>query len=170
MATITQTGASVATTSIAALALAYDVKDQPLTIDASCDRSMIFVGEEALQENDPHIAPGNARPSPASRAPPPNFRAASPWIGRQSAFKYCRPNDNQTSSEWPGDLLERWNCGSSDAPTWVRSATSSSLRSNVQKAHILKEINGQLANGSTVRFKSLLIKQASTPFHLNRAM
>lgn len=31
-------------------------------------------------------------------------------------------------------------------------------------AHILKGTNGRLANGGTVRVKSLLIKQASTPF------
>src|SRR5882757_6863171 len=36
------------------------VKDQPLTIDASCDRSMFFVWEEVFQDNDLHIVLGNA--------------------------------------------------------------------------------------------------------------
>jgi hypothetical protein len=36
------------------------VEDQPLTIDTSCDRSRIFVWEEALQDNDLHIVLGNA--------------------------------------------------------------------------------------------------------------
>ncbi len=36
------------------------VKGQPLTIDASCDRSMIFVWEEVFQDNDLHIVLGNA--------------------------------------------------------------------------------------------------------------
>ncbi|SRR5258705_7178621 len=35
------------------------VKDQPLTIDASCDHSMIFVWE-VFQDNDLHIVLGNA--------------------------------------------------------------------------------------------------------------
>src|ERR1700686_1128514 len=36
------------------------VKDQPLTIDASCDRGMIFVWKEVFQDNDLHIVLGNA--------------------------------------------------------------------------------------------------------------
>lgn len=36
------------------------VKEQPLTIDASCDRSMIFVWEEGFQDNDLDIVLGKA--------------------------------------------------------------------------------------------------------------
>jgi hypothetical protein len=41
------------------------VKDQPLTIDSSCDRSMVFVWEGVFQDDDLHIVVGNASSSAA---------------------------------------------------------------------------------------------------------